>query len=579
MKAYHFLFLIAVLGYACRMPAEPGEQDRKRSNILFILTDDQGVGDFSLFGNDSIQTPNLDALLQSGARFERFYVDPVCAPTRASFQTGLYAARTGTIYVTRRRETMALNAKTLAEHLRAAGYRTGLFGKWHNGATLPYSPAGRGFDKFQGFTSGHFNDYFTGILRNEMDEPIPFSGDLTDLLTDTAADWMTEKTSRPFFAMLAYQAPHTPVQVADDHWNAVASRGLTPFNTGVYAMVESVDEQVGKLLKALEAAGQLEETVVIFASDNGPNGDRFRRGLRGWKGQIDEGGVRAPFVIRFPGDNPANGSVFDTPAAHIDLLPTLLDYLDLPRADSVDGLSLMPLLRGEELPERYIYTFRQGYDFDPFFGSMRNERYLYVRRGKDRQELYDLKEDPEQTTDLSKQHVRLLTTMAATYEDFAAQVLCQACVAPPIELDAAKHIRMEAHEGEPRGGNTFAHEGGWANDYLPAISDDGVAWPVHTQQSGLYEARLRYHLSGAASARVRLSAGGNDSVSVVLQRSPPRPLPVADRLERKEAYPYDWAVSQPIELRIPAGTDQILLRGSGMKALWIKSLELTHISR
>ncbi|MGB3799808.1 MAG: sulfatase-like hydrolase/transferase, partial [Lewinella sp.] len=144
-------YMLLVCGLFCSCAPSPTLPEQP-PNILFILTDDQGVGDLSIAGNDSLHTPNMDALLRSGARFDRFYVSPVCAPTRASFLSGRYHPRTGAVYVTRRRETMVDTLQTLPEYLRPLGYRTGLFGKWHNGATFPYLPGSQGFDEFLGFT-------------------------------------------------------------------------------------------------------------------------------------------------------------------------------------------------------------------------------------------------------------------------------------------------------------------------------------------------------------------------------------------------------------------------------------------
>jgi arylsulfatase A len=473
---------------------ESGSQE-ELPNVLFILTDDQGYGDLSMMGNDSIETPNMDALLQSGAFFDRFYVSPVCAPTRASFLSGLYAPRTGAVFVTRRRETMDDGILTLPEYLRHAGYRTGLFGKWHNGATFPYHPAGQGFEEFLGFTLGHFNDYFEGELVNERDEIVPFVGDLTEILTDTASHFMQQESSQPFFCMLTYQAPHTPVQVSDKHWDRVSQRGLTPYNTGIYAMIESIDEQIGRLLEELEQAGKLENTLIVFATDNGPNGDRYRVGLKGTKGHVDEGGVRVPFGIKFPGEHPANGRKIVTPAAHIDLVPTVLDLVDLPIPEKLDGHSLLPLLQPKHNDtfnlNRYIYAFKQGYDFKPYPGSMRDRNFLYVLRGPDKHELYQLDKDLGQRTDIMATKQAFLAglrargrKMAETYAAFASTVARPDLVAPPIDLDAAPGpIRLLAHEGEPRGKTHFMDQYGWANDFFVDLGPEGAYWPVETEKA------------------------------------------------------------------------------------------------
>ncbi len=548
----------------------------RRPNVLFVLTDDQGIGDLSLHGNDSIRTPNMDALFQRSARFDRFYVDPVCAPTRASFLSGLYAPRTGSIYVTRRRETMATEIKTLAEYLGEAGYRTGLFGKWHNGATFPVDPVGQGFDRFLGFTMGHFNDYFNGELTNETGAAVPFHREMTDVLTDTAIHFM--EVEAPFFALVAYQGPHTPVQVADDHWNAVAERGLTPYNTGIYAMVESIDEQLGRLLAALEQSGKLENTIVVFATDNGPNGDRYRMGLRGWKTMIDEGGTRVPFAIRLPGAHPANGQVFTTPAAHIDLLPTLLDYLELPVPPDLDGVSLLPVLSGDTLPHRYLYTFRQAFVFDPEHGSMRDRDYIYVRRTAGVHELYALGADPGQTRNVFLDLPGVGQRMAAAYDTMAHDLHRTDRVAPPIQLHGGSGtVRLLAHEGEPQRDNHFSARGGFANDWIEDLRGPGLTWPVAIDAAATYEITVHYHLEAATDRTLSLGTeqGALGTVSLPPRRSVR--LPVADRVDRGDIYPRRWPAAVLPAVTIPRGTQLLTLSGSADAGLWIKEITLRRL--
>ncbi|MCP9234809.1 sulfatase-like hydrolase/transferase [Lewinella sp. JB7] len=553
-----------------------GAVAQQRPNILFVLTDDQGIGDLSLHGNDSIRTPNLDALLLRSARFDRFYVSPVCAPTRASFLSGMYHPRTGAVFVTRRRENMDAGVTTIAEYLREAGYRTGLFGKWHNGATFPYHPAGQGFTEFLGFTLGHFNDYFTGRLRNERDEAVPFQGDLTRIFTDSAMHFMARDSS-PFFCMLAYQAPHTPVQVTDERWNAVRPRGLTDYNTGIYAMVESVDQQIGRLVEELRRNGKLGNTIIVFSTDNGPNGDRYRQGLRGTKGQVDEGGVRVPFGIRIPG-NPANGRIISTPAAHIDLLPTLLEAVGGPAPAGVDGMSLLPLLRGGNFPERYVYAFGQGYDYTGYPGSMRNDRYLYVARDSNNHELYDLLEDPGQQTDLYAE-TEIGPRMAATYRQFATSIGRPELVAPPIDLLAAPDtVRLLAHEGEPTGRTRFRDDYGWANDYFVDLGVDGAYWPVTAARSRQFEVVVRYHLDAPVPRSITVATDAGTRLLGSLPPARTEELPVADRVPRKEVYPRAWGEAVLGVLQIPPGTNRITIASpvqTGEETgLWVKELVL-----
>lgn len=607
MQSYHRLLPLVLLSLLCTCDRAQRSQTVRESesqtvsghalpNILFILTDDQGIGDLSLHGNDSIQTPNMDMLLQSSVRFDRFYVSPVCAPTRASFLSGLYAPRTGAIFVTRRRETMDDGIMTIPEYLRHAEYRTGLFGKWHNGATAPYDPGSQGFEKFLGFTLGHFNDYFSGELENEKNEIVPFSGDLTQILTDSAAHFMLQESPYPFFCMLTYQAPHTPVQVADKYWDKVKKRGLTDYNTGIYAMIESVDDRIGQLLDQLENAGKLDNTIVIFSTDNGPNGDRYRMGLKGTKGQVDEGGVRVPFGIRMPKGHPANGKVFTNPAAHVDLVPTLLELVDLPIPEELDGRSLLPLIegkKGQSLAGRYIYAFKQGYDFTGYPGSVRNERYLLVAQKRDHFEFYDLLKDEGQQRDLTGvfggpelvgQDEIQRKMMKAYQEKVAAVTPDSGLIAPPIDLDAARdQVRLLAHEGEPLGKTRFKDQYGWANDFFVDLDWNGAMWPVSATKSRDYEVTIAYH----AERPVRFGIQVDDKTDgLVFQEIPvalTEQLPVPDRVTRKEVYPRKWGSATIERFTIPAGARELhIFGGYNMAAptgLWIKEITLRPLAR
>ena len=574
------LFLLASCLSDTGAAAGADQEGESPPNILFILTDDQGIGDLSLHGNDSIRTPNMDRLLTEGAKFDRFYVSPVCAPTRASFLSGLYAPRTGAVYVTRRRETMAAEVKTIPEYLREAGYRTGLFGKWHNGATKPYDPAGQGFDEFLGFSLGHFNDYFNGELENERNEAVPFSGDLTQILTDTAAAFMLADLPDPFFCMLTYQAPHTPVQVADKYWNEVKKRGLTDYNTGIYAMIESIDDRIGQLLDRLEAAGTLDNTIIVFSTDNGPNGDRYRMGLKGTKGHIDEGGVRVPFAIRLPEGHPANGRSFDVPAAHIDLLPTLLELAGRDLPTDIDGISLLHYLNGGSTMgdvQRPIYVFRQGYDYNPNQGSMRDERYLYVRRSTERHELYDLQTDPGQIRDLWPEAGILGQDYRERYEQFAGSIGRPDRIAPPIDLDAGGAvIHLLAHEGEPLGNTHFSDEYGWANDWFVNVDSNGAQWPITTSSEGTYQVTVKYHAE--QPIRIGLQVDSLDTYSTNVAPTVTKQLPVADRVPRKEVYPRTWKEYTFDAVTIPAGAQNLHVFGGYLgevsTGLWVKEVML-----
>ncbi|GMV94078.1 MAG: hypothetical protein AMXMBFR82_38560 [Candidatus Hydrogenedentota bacterium] len=312
----------------CGAPIARAAESARRPNILVILTDDQGWGDIHSHGNDTIVTPVLDRLASEGARFDRFYVSPVCAPTRAAFLTGRYYLRTGVDGVTHREEVMRSEERTLAEVLKDAGYATGCFGKWHNGAQYPNHPNGQGFDEFFGFCAGHWNNYFDTTLERNGN-PVETKGYINDVVTDAALDFIDAHADAPFFCYVPYNTPHSPFQVPDRYFDPFKEQGLDDTLACVYGMVKSIDDNVGRLLDRLESHGLADDTIVVFFGDNGPNSERYNGGMLGRKGSVHEGGVRNALFMRWPGHIPP-GTEVKPIAAAIDLLPTLAELADVP---------------------------------------------------------------------------------------------------------------------------------------------------------------------------------------------------------------------------------------------------------
>ncbi len=289
-----------------------------RPNILVILTDDQGWGDLSVHGNQNLRTPHIDRLAAEGARFQRFYVSPLCAPTRAEFLTGRYHPRTGVRGVTTGAERMNLDEETIVEVFRRAGYRTAIFGKWHNGTQYPYHPLGRGFQEFYGFTSGHWGQYFSPPLEWN-DQWVRGEGYLPDDLTTKAIRFLRKHREEPVFCYLAYNTPHSPFQVPDEFFARFQNAEIgmrhhsekedLAVTRAVLAMCENIDWNVGRLRTALEELGMDRKTLIVYFSDNGPNGWRWNGGLRGRKGSTDEGGCVSR---RFSGgpENPGRTALF-----------------------------------------------------------------------------------------------------------------------------------------------------------------------------------------------------------------------------------------------------------------------------
>ena len=340
------LFSVLGVGAGCI----PAFAQKQLPNIIVMLSDDQGWGDLGFTGNTFVQTPNIDRIAHEGTILENFYVCPVSSPTRAEFLTGRYHVRSCVNSTTGGGERFNLGEKTIAEYFREAGYATSLFGKWHSGTQYPYHPNARGFEEFYGFCSGHWGNYWNPVLEHNG-EIISGEGFIIDDLTDKALDYIRDHKEHPFFMFLSYNTPHSPMQVPDSWWNRVKDRTLsqratfpeqedTTFTKAALALAENLDWNIGRVLSLLHSLDLEQETIVIYFSDNGPNSFRWNGGMKGRKGSTDEGGVRSPFCIRWPG-HIRKGAVETQLSGAIDLIPTLLglagiEYTPLRKLDGID---------------------------------------------------------------------------------------------------------------------------------------------------------------------------------------------------------------------------------------------------
>lgn len=369
-------------------------QKNERPNVIIIITDDQGYGDLGITGNPHVKTPVIDAFGNSSVRFNNFYVSPVCAPTRSSLMTGRYSLRTGMRDTYNGGATMASNEVTIAEMLKQANYKTGVFGKWHLGDNYPSRPSDQGFDESLIHLSGgmgqvgDFTTYFQGnrsyfdpvLWHNNQKEA--YKGYCSDIFTDNAIDFIEDNKDAPFFCYLSFNAPHTPLQVPDEYYQMYKdidpSKGFEgddrPFvemseknkedARKVYAMVSNIDDNLGKLFKKLKDLKIEKNTVVIFMTDNGPQQTRYVAGMRGKKGSVFQGGVRVPFYMKYPKLTKKDKDI-ETLAAHLDILPTLSQIcsVPLPNDRKIDGKSLVPLIKDEQVSwadrELFFYWTRR----------------------------------------------------------------------------------------------------------------------------------------------------------------------------------------------------------------------------
>ncbi len=366
-----------------------------KPNIILILADDMGYGDMSLFNGGLSRTPTLDALATEGTCLTQHYTaSPVCNPSRACLLTGRYPHRTGSIDTFDHLgcERLSLRERTMADQFREAGYATALVGKWHNGTIGDaYHPNARGFDEFFGFRGG-WQYYFDSRLERNG-QVVEANGQyLTDRLTDEAIGFIERHDARPFFLHLAYNCPHFPIEAPEADVAPFAETGR--FSKGVstlYGMIRNMDRNIGRLLERLEQLGLRGNTIVLFTSDNGPDlvgeGEaslhRFNCNFNGAKGNVYEGGIRLPMLVRWP-EGLQPGQRRDVMAHMSDWLPTLLSAAGIVAGDShlpLDGRDLLPALRGERDavdPQR----FWQWNRYYPYVGSnaaMRDGDWKLVR--------------------------------------------------------------------------------------------------------------------------------------------------------------------------------------------------------
>lgn len=576
MKQTIFLLFILSISSVFSITAVAKENVKSaRPNVILIMTDDQGYGDIRSHGNDEIDTPVLDQLAASGARFDRFYVSPVCAPTRGALLTGRYSPRVGVHGVTRGAETMRASEFTIAEMFKSAKYATGIFGKWHNGAHYPQHPNGQGFDEFVGFCAGHWNNYFDTTLEHNG-QPLKTEGYITDVLTDHAIAFIKENRNQPFFCYIPYNAPHSPWQVPDRYYDKYKQRGLDNTIACAYAMVENIDDNIGRLLKVLDQHQLAENTIVLFLTDNGPNSNRYNGNMKGRKGSVDEGGVRVPLFIRYPGKIKPRTLVKPI-AAHIDILPTLAELcsINLPADLKLDGRSLAPLLDKSETnwASRNLYTFRVRSGTNPKSpnAAVRTERWRAVRNNlKQGWKLYDMLNDPSQKNNIAGKHPEVVKTLSAAFEAQLRDVTKHGSDPIPTEIGhpEASAVSLPGHEAllHPgiKKGVSYHGRAGWANDWIDNWTkrDSYPYWPVKVVQPGTYQLALdlRYTPEQVGTEFEIEVAGKSIKHKLQAPAKSDVKIPSPDRVERKEVYEYQWTRITVGQLSIPAGVTQLKIK-------------------
>jgi arylsulfatase A-like enzyme len=406
-----------------------------RPNMLVILVDDLGYGDLSSYGAKDLQTPNVDAIVKSGMRFDNFYANcPVCSPTRAALLTGRYQDMVGVPGVIRTHPEnnwgyLSSSAVLLPNLLKTAGYHTAIIGKWHLGLAAPNRPNDRGFDFFHGFLGDMMDDYYNhrrhgnNYMRLNRDEIDP-KGHATDLFSDWSCDYLRERqnTKQSFCLYLAYNAPHTPIQPPEEWTKKVRERepGITLKRAKLVALIEHMDFGIGKVMQTLKETMLDKNTIVVFSSDNGGqvsvganNGP-----LRDGKQSVYEGGIKVPTAIVWPGKIQP-GSRTKLRAMSMDIFPTLLEASGVEAKHQLDGVSLLPTLLGKNQQELRRYSFfrrREGgtrYAGKTIEAVLRGDWKLLQNSPFEPMELYNLKTDPLEQSNLIGKERRIYQELAA----------------------------------------------------------------------------------------------------------------------------------------------------------------------
>lgn len=455
--------VMAVLFYLPSFAQGEDAASTASPNVIFILTDDQGIGDFGFMGNPYVKTPHLDELAEGSLNLTNFHVSPVCAPTRASLMTGKYSERTGVYDTYNGGAIMSDKEITIAEVLQQKGYRTGIFGKWHLGDNYPYRPMDQGFEVslvHRGGGMGQPGDilnffagdssYFNPVLFKNG-KPVQTKGYCSDVFTEGLIDFVKQNSQgekAPFFAYLSFNAPHTPLQLPDSYYELYQDLEFDPNSFAVYdeavekmserdieaakrvfGMVSNIDDNVGKLVQSLKEEGIYDNTIIIFITDNGPQHNRYKLGLRKRKSSVFGGGIRVPCLIHYP-EKFKEKRELDAATAHIDLLPSVLDLCGLDGVDhEIDGFSILAAENNALFEERTLFFewgrghLRRYWNF----AALRRGYKLVGNTGHESEieafELFDVKNDPQEKDNILRSNLKLAIDLKKEMDSWYTEIV------------------------------------------------------------------------------------------------------------------------------------------------------------
>lgn len=437
MRVFKFFTLLTLLSaiLSSNSVSLLAAQQQAQQNVLVILVDDLGYGDLSSYGATDLKSPHIDELIGRGMKLTNFYANcPVCSPTRAALLTGKYQDLVGVPGVIRTHPEnswgyLTPSAVTLANVFQQAGFKTGIIGKWHLGLESPNTPIERGFDYFHGFLGDMMDDYYHhrrhGVNYMRLNETtIEPQGHATDLFTDWACEFLQSQaeSKQPFFLYLAYNAPHTPIQPPEDWLQKVKQResGISDKRAKLVALIEHLDAGIGKVIQKLDQTGLSENTIVVFSSDNGgqlsvgANNGKLRDG----KQSVYEGGLKVPTGVVWKG-RIAPGAETDFKAMSMDLFPTVCEAAGVAVPQGVDAVSFLPTLEGKkQAPLRQHWFFRRREGGNRYGGKTieavcSGDWKLLQNSPFEPLELYNLKQDPQETQDLSAKERQKFNQLSA----------------------------------------------------------------------------------------------------------------------------------------------------------------------
>ena len=567
-----------------------GTSVNPRPNILVILTDDQGWGDLSINGNVAINTPNIDKMAKNGARFDRFFVCPVCSPTRAEFLTGRYAARSGVYSTSAGGERVNPDETMIGEVFKNSGYKTAAFGKWHSGMQFPYHPNARGFDEFYGFCSGHWGNYFNPMLEHN-NQLVKGNGFIIDDLTERAMRYIEGNKENPFFVYLPYNTPHSPMQVPDRWWNKFKNMEFPDDHPklqpkykqharAALAMCENIDWNVGRLLSKLDELKLSENTIVIYFCDNGPNGNRYNGGMRGRKGSTDEGGVRSPLFVRWPAKIKPGTQIPQISAA-IDLLPTLADLsgIEVSGTKPLDGISLAPLLLGNRVgwsPRTLFHQWRNNI-------SVRTQQYRLDSKGN----LYNIPADPGQKNPINSAKPGITKRLSDLAKKFRSEMLVdygKEFDNRPFIIGHPDAVRTQipARDGVPHG--NIKRSNRFPNDsffYNWTSLEDSITWDCEVGKTGTYKVEIFYTCpKDDVGSTIELSFNNSKLKGNIIEaHDPPLSGMKEDRFVRVESYVKDFKRMTLGNVKLKKGKGVLKLQASNIPGNQVMDFRLLLLTR